>query len=107
VESLGEEAVESLLALYVDAELNLLAADTIAQGEVGSSTLPFARIIRRGRALGATAFILVHNHPSGDPTPSLSDVMVSGRLYRDSKELDLPLLAHLIVAGDDLVDVLW
>lgn len=105
VETLGAETHEWLLALFVDEELNLLAVDTIAKGDVSSCAVPFARILCRGHALKASAFILVHNHPSGDTTPSQSDTEMTVRLSRASRELDMPLLGHFIIAGDQMVDV--
>jgi len=102
VESLGLEAREWLLALYVDQSLELLAVDTIARGDVGSCRVPFGRILCRGYRLGADAFILVHNHPSGDPTPSPADIRMTVRLAGMASELDMPLLNHLIIAGGEI-----
>ena len=105
VESLGREATEWLLALYVDHALQLLAVDTIGRGDVSSVRVNFARILCRGHALNAAGFILVHNHPSGNPNPSDSDIQITCRLRRASAELEMPLLDHLIIAGDEIVSV--
>lgn len=105
VESLGDEAHEWLLALYVDGHLQLLAVDTVAQGDIGSCPVPFQKLIHRACAVGAEGFVLVHNHPSGDPKPSVSDVQVTRRLARVSHELDVPLLDHLIVAKDKILEI--
>src|SRR5688572_2434960 len=99
------EAREWLLALFVDNELNLLAVDTVAQGDISSCRVPIARILCRGHALGAKGFLLVHNHPSGDPTPSAADIRLTRRLRHASEDLDMPLLEHLIVAGDEISSV--
>jgi DNA repair protein RadC len=107
VESLGEEAHEWLLALYVDAGLQLLAVDTVARGDVAGCDVPFWKLINRGHELKAAGFILVHNHPSGDPTPSHSDIRMTARLYHASRDLEMPLLAHLIIAGDEITQVGW
>jgi DNA repair protein RadC len=50
--------------------------------------------------LGASAVIVVHNHPSGDPTPSAEDVALTGRLVDAGKILGIPVLDHVIVAGE-------
>lgn len=103
VASLGQEALEWLLALYVDMDLHLLAVDTIAQGDVASCQVPFNRIMVHAYLLKAHAYILVHNHPSGDPRPSESDIQITARLARLSADLEVPLLDHLIIAGDQMM----
>jgi DNA repair protein RadC len=105
VGSLGEEAHEWLLALYVDGQMQLLAVDTVAQGDVSGCEVSFWKLISRGKALRAAGFILVHNHPSGDPRPSLSDIRLTRRLAHVSHELAVPLLDHLIIAGDELIEI--
>jgi DNA repair protein RadC len=105
VASLGRAAHEWLLALYVDVELQLLAVDTVAQGDVSSCDIPTWHLISRGKALGAAGFILVHNHPSGDARASQSDIQSTCRLAHVARELDVPLLDHLVIAGDDMTSV--
>lgn len=105
VAGLSQETREWLLTLYVDDELNLLAVDTVARGGISGCPVPFAHILCRGHALGATGFLLVHNHPSGDARPSDTDIRVTRRLRRASEDLEMPLLDHLIVAGDDMFSV--
>lgn len=105
VASLGEETHEWLLALFVDSDLNLLAVDTIARGSVSGCPISFARILCRGHALNAAGFILVHNHPSGDATPSSDDINITRRLRHTSVEMDLPLLDHFVIAGDEMRSV--
>jgi DNA repair protein RadC len=105
VASLGCESHEWLLALYVDAEYQLLAVDTVARGDVGSCALPVWKLLERGHRLPAAAFILVHNHPSGDPRPSWSDINTTNRLAHVSRELGIPLIDHLIIAGTGMMSV--
>ena len=107
VESLGGEAREWLMALYVDCDMQLLAVDTIAQGDVADCPVPFWRVIDRAKALRARGFVLVHNHPSGDPTPSESDMQVTARLRYVSHELSVPLLDHLIIANGEVHAIGW
>jgi DNA repair protein RadC len=103
VASLGYEAHEWLLALYVDPSLQLLAVDNVGRGDVSGVQVPFWRLIDRGKALDAAGFILVHNHPSGDATPSKQDILITARLAHVSRELDVPLLDHLIIAGEQMM----
>jgi len=103
--SLGDEAHEWLLALYVDPELRLLAVDTVARGGVSSCKLPIWRIINHGHLLKAAGFILVHNHPSGDARASQADIEATRRLADIGRDLEMPLLDHLIVAGHEIREV--
>lgn len=105
VRSLSEATHEWLLAFYVDIELNLLATETVAKGGLDGVPVDFGAILCRGRALGAKGFLLVHNHPSGDPTPSKTDIALTQRLRRTSAEFEMPLLDHFVVAGGEMMQV--
>ena len=105
VNSLSDELHEWSLALFVDSEMNLLAVDTVGRGEVSAVRPKFGRILCRGHALGAAAFILVHNHPSGDPRPSLDDIRFTKRLASVAGDLEMPLLNHLIIAKNGMRSV--
>lgn len=105
VESLGSETREWLLALFVDANLQLLAVETIARGGLSECPINLGRILIRGHTLSASAFILVHNHPSGDATPSAADIRATRHIAYIARELDIPLLDHLIVAGSEMSSV--
>jgi len=98
VDSLPLEACEWLLALYVDDRLNLLSVETVGAGRMDTVPLDFGHVIHRGRAQGAASFILVHNHPSGDPTPSAEDIKQTARLAWLSKECGVPLIGHYVIA---------
>ena len=104
VRSLSEATHEWLLAFYVDSELNLLSTETVGKGGV-EIPVDIGAILCRGRALHAKGFLLVHNHPSGDPTASNSDVRLTRRLYRMSQDFDLPLLDHFVVAGGEMLQI--
>lgn len=103
--SLADEAREWLIAFYVNDELELLAADTIARGTVSSVAIPRGQLICRGRSMGATGFILVHNHPSGDSTPTDADIKETVRLAQLSRDMELPMLAHFVIATDGMREV--
>jgi DNA repair protein RadC len=54
-------------------------------------------VFREAIREGAVSLVVVHNHPSGDPTPSAEDVLVTDRLVAAGKLLDVPLLDHIII----------
>ena len=53
----------------------------------------------------AASIILVHNHPSGDPTPSREDIEVTSRMVQVGKVIDIPVLDHIIIGGDNFVSI--
>jgi DNA repair protein RadC len=102
---LGRAPRESLLAFFLDSGLRLIRIDKISSGSITETKLELTKIVVRGATLGASAFLLVHNHPSGDPRPSLDDIKATARIRYISKELDMPLIDHLIVAGGEFRSV--
>jgi DNA repair protein RadC len=58
-------------------------------------------IVKKALNLEASAIILVHNHPSRSPKPSVADTMLTKQLVSATKELDIKLLDHIIIGGDD------
>lgn len=102
VSSLTDELKEWLLVMFVGENLELLSVETISRGNVSSVEVDFRKILRRGLVINAAGFLLVHNHPSGDARPSEADIAVTCRLRRVSAELEMPLLDHIIVAGNQL-----
>ncbi len=100
--SLSDEEREWVIALYVDKGLNLLSVETVAIGDAGGAALPIGKVICQGLARGAKGFFLAHNHPSGVAKPSAADMEVTRRMVRISYDLDLPLLEHVIVTGNEL-----
>lgn len=103
--SMADEAREWLIVFFVNDDLELLAADTIGRGTVSSVILPSASLICRGRGLGATGFILVHNHPSGDPTPSEADIKQTIRLAQLSQDMELRMLGHFVIGNEEMTEV--
>lgn len=100
--TLPQEVREWVLALFVDDDLGLLAVETVARGSMSGAKVNIGKLICRGRSLKAAGFFLVHNHPSGDPTPSQADINFTRRLANTSADCDMPMLCHVIVAKDGM-----
>jgi DNA repair protein RadC len=90
--------IEEAWVLAVDNACNLRAARCIARGGHASVGLRAADPVRAAIRLDATAFFLVHNHPSGDPTPSRDDELVTARIAAVAAIVDIPLLEHVVIA---------
>ena len=95
--------IESFRVLFLSLHNALIADDLIASGTV-NHVLPYPReIFRRAIELNATALILVHNHPSGDPTPSLDDIDSTNRICEIASALQLRVHDHIVVAHGKMV----
>lgn len=92
---------EELWALYLTGGNRLIERRCISIGGASGVTSDIKIVIGRAIELLATAVILVHNHPSGDPTPSDEDAELTTRLKQACSLFDIRLLDHLVIGGDD------
>ena len=70
-------------------------------GDEGGAALPLRQVIADAASHGSAGVILAHNHPSGDPTPSASDRQITRRLVIAGEAIDLTVLDHLVIAGQE------
>lgn len=95
--AMAHEAVEQLRLLFLDRKNALIADEVQQQGTIDHTPLYTREVVKRALELGATALIVVHNHPSGDPTPSQGDIKMT-RDVRDALEkIGVTLHDHLII----------
>jgi DNA repair protein RadC len=83
----------------------VLAMPTIYQGSVNTTSLRVGELFREAVRHNATAMIVVHNHPSGDPTPSPEDVEVTRTLVAAGKLMDVEILDHLVIGKQRYVSL--
>lgn len=88
---------ETLRVLFLNARSVLLHDEVMFRGSVSASAIYPREIVARALEVGATALIMVHNHPSGAPEPSREDVVITRRVRDACRELEVVLLDHLIV----------
>lgn len=96
--SMGALPDEALRVLFLDPSHRLIADEQLQRGTLGHLAIYPRTIFRRAIELDAAAIILVHNHPSGDPTPSRRDIEATERLATIGQTLDVEVLEHIIVA---------
>ena len=92
----GKEHFDVLL---LDAKGNLMGTENVAVGDISSSIVHPRETFRSAIKRGAFAVILIHNHPSGDPSPSKEDIRVTERLCKAGEILGINVLDHIII-GD-------
>jgi len=88
---------EHLRVLLLDTRNHLLDIAEVYKGSLNSSQVRVGEIFKAALRRGASAIIVVHNHPSGDPTPSPDDVAVTRAFVQAGKLLDLEVLDHLVI----------
>jgi len=97
---LRDLAVEEFHLLALDSQSRVLRDVLVTRGLLNSSLVHPREVFRAAIAEAAAGIIVVHNHPSGDPTPSPEDRSVTKQLVEAGRLLDLPLYDHVILAGD-------
>jgi DNA repair protein RadC len=90
---------ESLRVILLDSRLRLLRVEEISLGSISECIAHPREVFRPALIHSAFAVILAHNHPSGDPTPSASDVQMSRRMADSAKILQIRLLDHVIIGS--------
>lgn len=92
------ETNEQFRILFLDRKNKLLRDEIHGQGTVDHTPVYPREVVKRALELGASALILVHNHPSGDPTPSSEDREITTRLAEAGTLVGIPVLDHVVVA---------
>lgn len=95
-----DTSVETLLVAHVDTAQRCVHL-SVYEGDEAGIFFPLSSIVREVIQRESSGLLLAHNHPSGDPTPSQSDVGVTRRLCVVAEALDCSVLDHLVLAGDD------
>lgn len=94
--------VERVHTVFLDREQHLLFDEPCSSGNLQGVSGNLRAIVRSGIALDASAVVLMHNHPSGNPNPSAADIAETRRIRGLLENLDMRLQDHLIVSGNTI-----
>ncbi|KQO80903.1 hypothetical protein ASF29_19035 [Rhizobium sp. Leaf262] len=97
---MAHEAREQFRILFLDKRNVLIADEVQGQGTVDHTPVYPREVVRRALELSSTAIILVHNHPSGDPTPSRADIEMTKTIVETAKPLGIAVHDHIIIGKD-------
>ena len=95
--SMGFEAKEQFRILFLDKRNQIIADEVQQTGTVDHTPVYVREVVKRALELSATAIVLVHNHPSGDPTPSRADIEMTKQIVAAAKPLGVLVHDHIIV----------
>lgn len=99
---LASETREQFRVLFLDRKNRLIGDEVQNRGTVDHTPVYPREVLRRALELGASAVILVHNHPSGDPTPSKSDIEMTREVITAARALKISVHDHIIVGREDV-----
>ena len=96
---MAHSPVEEVRILFLNAKNMLIANEAMWRGSVDEASMHVREVMRRAMAHGATAIIVVHNHPSGDPSPSQQDIHLTRDLAEAGRHLRVTLHDHIIIGA--------
>lgn len=96
---MAPHAIERVRVLHLNTRNHLIRDELMSEGSIDQAALYAREVIRRAIDLGSAALILVHNHPSGDPSPSRADIEVTRAISDAGKRLGITVHDHIIIAS--------
>jgi DNA repair protein RadC len=97
--------VERVRVLYLDTRNRLIVDHHVGEGSVDEAAIHPREVVRKALDVGATALILVHNHPSGNPEPSRADIDITRRIAEAGRLLGIVVHDHVIVGREGHVSL--
>lgn len=94
---MAHHPIERFRVLHLDTKNQLIRDELMSEGSIDEAAVYAREVIRRAMDLGSAALILVHNHPSGDPSPSRADIEVTKAIADTGKRLNIAVHDHIIV----------
>lgn len=100
MEQLRHLEVEQVILVMTDSKNQFLKDCVLSTGTVNTSLLSPREIFMTAIKVQAVRILLVHNHPSGDPTPSKDDILITKRIHEASLIMNIPLVDHIIIGNN-------
>jgi len=105
METLRHEKKEKVILILLNQQLKFLSDVVLSVGTINKSLISPREVFVHALKENATQFMLLHNHPSGDPTPSQSDIQITKQIISLSNIMDLPLIDHIIIGDNRYVSL--
>lgn len=97
------ETKEHFLCLHLDGKNRIVCLDRVSVGSLNQSVVHPREVFKSACIISAAGIILVHNHPTGDPTPSTEDITITRRLKEAGELIGIPVLDHIIIGDGQYV----
>ena len=105
MKNLGELPSEQIHVMFLDTKNKIIGISQISMGTINACTISAREIFQAALLANATFIALVHNHPSGDPTPSDSDISITKVIDNAGKLMNIPLLDHVIIGNGEYISL--
>lgn len=100
--NLRDKSQELFMVIYLNGRNQILKMETLFEGTLNTSAVYPREVVKKALENDASALVLVHNHPSGNPSPSQDDLTITKKLKEAAKTIDIYIHDHLIIAGNDV-----
>jgi len=97
------ETKEHFLCIHLDGKNRIICLDRVSVGSLNQSVVHVREVLKSALLSSAAATLLVHNHPTGDPTPSGEDLAITRRLKEAGELIGIPVLDHIIIGEGQYV----
>jgi DNA repair protein RadC len=98
--AMADEQAEMFRILFLDKKNTLIADEVQQRGTIDHTPVYPREVVKRALELAASAVILVHNHPSGDPTPSRADIEMTREIVKAAQALNIRVHDHLVIGKE-------
>lgn len=98
---MAHDSIERFRVLHLNTRNMIIRDEVMAQGTIDQAAVHVREVIKRALDTGAAALILVHNHPSGDPSPSRADIDITRAIVAAARPLGISVHDHVIVGGSE------
>ena len=105
MEEMRHQEKEKILLLLLDNRLQLIEEYMISLGTVNASLLSTRDVFVKALTCRASSFMLLHNHPSGDPAPSRNDIQITQQMKEAGELMDMPLIDHIILGNGTFISL--
>lgn len=102
---MAHDAVERFRVLHLNTKNMLVRDEVMSRGTIDEAAVHVREVIKRALDIGSAALILVHNHPSGDPSPSKADIHITRAIVDAGKPLNIQVHDHIIVGRSGQVSL--
>ncbi|MDP6201048.1 MAG: DNA repair protein RadC [Candidatus Marinimicrobia bacterium] len=100
--NLRDKSQELFMVIYLNGRNQILKMETLFEGTLNTSAVYPREVVKKALENDASALVLVHNHPSGNPSPSQDDLTITKKLKEAARTIDIYIHDHLIIAGNDV-----